>query len=132
VAFGHPPLALASIKHTSAFPRRVSLGLCKSFRPKRRGRRECRVHAAPAVSRAKLCKETHTSIQVQSEALRHSPRNGFTAYAALSPATNSSCHRHRRIKGFVAPGWADQNLRRLDTSNGCQDHTVLPYAETAV
>jgi hypothetical protein len=25
-------------------------------------------------------------------------RNGFTAYALLSPATNSSCHRRRRIK----------------------------------
>jgi hypothetical protein len=62
------------------------------------------------------------------EALRHSLRNGFTAYAALSPATNSSCHRHRRIEGLVAPGWARKNLRRLDTSNGCQDHTVLPYA----
>jgi hypothetical protein len=33
--------------------------------PKKRGRRECRVHAAPAVSCAKLCEETHTSIQVQ-------------------------------------------------------------------
>jgi hypothetical protein len=64
-------------------------------------------------------------------AIRHSLRNGFTAYAALSPATNSSCHRHRRISGFVAPGWADENLRRLDTSNGCQDHTVLPYAATS-
>jgi hypothetical protein len=31
------------------------------------------------------------------EAIRHSLRNGFTAYAALSPATNSFCHRHRRI-----------------------------------
>src|SRR6266446_5928332 len=29
---------------------------------------------------------------------RHSPRNGFTAYCVLSPATNSSCHRHPRIK----------------------------------
>ena len=61
-------------------------------------------------------------------AFRHSPHNGFTAYAALSPATNSSCHRHRRIHGFVEPGWVRKNLRRLDTSNGCQDHTVLPYA----
>ena len=86
------------------------------------------MHAAPAVSCAKLCKETHMSIQVQSEALRHSPRNGFTAYATLSPATNSSCHRHRRIEGSVAPGWARENLRRFDTSNGCQDHAVLPYA----
>jgi hypothetical protein len=62
------------------------------------------------------------------ETLRHPPRNGFTAYAVLSPATNSSCHRHRRIEGFVAPGWARKNLRRFDTSNGCQNHTVLPYA----
>jgi hypothetical protein len=30
-----------------------------------RGRRESRVRAAPAVSRARVCKETHTSIQVQ-------------------------------------------------------------------
>jgi hypothetical protein len=62
------------------------------------------------------------------ETLRHPPRNGFTAYAVLFPATNSSCHRHRRIEGFVAPGWARKNLRRFDTSNGCQNHTVLPYA----
>src|SRR5260221_7644275 len=64
------------------------------------------------------------------EAIRHSLRNGFTAYGALSPATNSSCHRHRWISGLVAPGWADENLRRFDTSNGCQNHTFLPYAAT--
>src|SRR6266700_5776735 len=28
----------------------------------------------------------------------------------------------------LAPGWAAVNLRRLDTSNGCQDHTLLPSA----
>src|SRR5260370_39855838 len=65
-----------------------------------------------------------------SRSIPASLRNGFTAYAALSPATNSSCHRHRRINGFVAPGWANKNLRRLDTSNGCRNHTVLPYAAT--
>src|SRR6266436_5541630 len=32
------------------------------------------------------------------------------------------------LKVFVRPGWACKNLRRLDTSNGCQDHAVLPYA----
>jgi hypothetical protein len=31
----------------------------------KRGSRECRMRAAPAVSCAKLCEETHTSIQVQ-------------------------------------------------------------------
>jgi hypothetical protein len=35
-------------------------------------------------------------------ALRHSLRNGFTAYAALSPETNSFCLRHRRIDGVRA------------------------------
>jgi hypothetical protein len=96
-----------------------------------RGRRECRVRAAPAVSCAsctKRCAHEHTG---SAETLRHSLRNGFTAYAALSPATNSSCHRRRRIGDFAGPGWACENLRRLDTSNGCQDHTVLPYAATS-
>jgi hypothetical protein len=65
-------------------------------------------------------KKTHMSIQVQSETLRHSPRNGFTAYAALSPATNSSCHRHRRIEGFVAPGWADQTSADLTPATGAR------------
>ena len=92
------------------------------------GNAGCTLHPRSHVPNC--AKETHMSIQVQSEALRHSPRNGFTAYAVLSPATNSSCHRHQRIDGFATPGWADENLRRLDTSNGCQDHTVLPYAAT--
>ena len=63
--------------------------------------------------------------------LRHSLRNGLTAYAALSPATNSSCHRHRRIEGFAKTRSGSKNLRRLDTSNGCQDHTVLPSAASS-
>ncbi len=51
----------------------------------------------------------------------------LTAYSELSPATNSSCHRRRRIKVLPNPvGLA--HLRRLDTSNGCQDHTALPSA----
>ena len=51
----------------------------------------------------------------------------LTAYGALSPETNSSCLRRRRIDDV--PIRLDQtHLRRLDTSNGCQDHTVLPSA----
>src|SRR5712691_1012364 len=34
---------------------------------------------------------------------RHPLRNGFTAYAVLSPATNSSCHRRRRILRLLDP-----------------------------
>jgi hypothetical protein len=51
----------------------------------------------------------------------------LTAYVVLSPATNSSCHRHRRIKVHRNPVGLE-DLRQLDTSNGCQDHTVLPSA----
>src|SRR6266436_2763760 len=54
-------------------------------------------------------KTKHTSVvtTVTPEIARHSPRNGFTAYFVLSPATNSSCHRHPRIKGLSEPGRAD-------------------------
>ena len=33
------------------------------------------------------------------------------------------------IMTVARPGFA--NLRRLDTSHGCQDHTVLPYAASS-
>jgi hypothetical protein len=98
--------------------------------PKKRGRGECRVRAAPAVSCAKAVRKSAHEHTGSAESIRHSLRNGFTAYIALSPATNSSCHRRRRIGGLVEPGWARKDLRRLDTSNGCQDHAVLPYAAT--
>jgi hypothetical protein len=90
------------------------------------GNAGCALHPRSRVQVCtKKCAHEHTG---SAEAIRHSLRNGFTAYAALSPATNSSCHRHRRINGFARPGRTCENLRRLDTSNGCQDHTVLPYA----
>jgi hypothetical protein len=41
---------------------------------------------------AKWVKKTHTSIQVQRRAIRHSLRNGFTAYIALPG-----------VSGFLAP-----------------------------
>src|SRR5438105_15810742 len=95
-----------------------------------RGRREDRVRAAPAVSCAmctRKCAHEHTG---PAESIRPSLRNGLTAYAALSPETNSSCLRHRRIDGFANPVGLRESLRRFDTSHGCQDHTVLPYAIT--
>src|ERR1700716_2068310 len=54
----------------------------------------------------------------------------LTAYFVLSPATNSSCHRHQRIKACPRPV-GPTCLRQLDTSNGCQDHTALPSATTS-
>src|SRR5436305_523463 len=56
----------------------------------------------------------------------------LTAYFVLSPATNSSCHRHPRIKGLYKARSGTTYLRGFNTSNGCQDHTALPYAESIV
>jgi hypothetical protein len=42
---------------------------------------------APAASRAKMIKHTSVVTTVTPEITRHSPRNGFTAYFALSPVT---------------------------------------------
>jgi hypothetical protein len=53
------------------------------------------------------------------EALRHSLRNGFTAYFVLSPATGLSCHR--RPQEASLPG-------NLTPASGRQDHTTSPSA----
>ena len=53
----------------------------------------------------------------------------LTAYCALSPATNSFCHRRQRIKTCRSPV-GPTHLRWLSISNGCQNHTPSPYAAT--
>src|ERR1700741_1498933 len=78
-------------------------GLLKFLIPQMRGSRECRVLAAPAVSCAmctRKCAHEHTGT---AGALRHSLRNGFTAYAALSLETNSFCLHHYRFDGSTDP-----------------------------
>ena len=75
----------------------------------------------------KIVRRTAHEHTGSAETLRHSPRNGFTAYAVISSATNSSCHRRCRLDGSSIR--LDRSShRQLDTSNGCRDHTVLPYA----
>ena len=119
-------------EYDSAFSLLKKPELCMNFSlQKRRGSRECRVRAAPAVSCAKCKKEAHTSIQVQSE------QSGIPCAMALrlipcSPRrANSSCHRRCRLDGSSIR--LDRcRHRQLGTSNGCRDHTVLPYATSAV
>jgi hypothetical protein len=50
-------------------------------------------------ARSLVCKKQHTSIvtTVTPEITRHSPRNGSTAYFALSPVTRLCCHRRLRF-----------------------------------
>jgi hypothetical protein len=49
---------------------------------------------------------------------RHSLRNGFTAYSALSPVTGLVCHRRLRKLPFTD----------LTPASGRQDHTTSPSA----
>ena len=95
--------------------------MLRNFPPSEiRGRRECRVRAAPAVSCAmctRRCAHEHTG---SAEAIRHSLRNGFTAYNALSPVIGLSCHRHFR-RYF---------RKSLTPASRRQDHTSSPYAYT--
>ena len=86
--------------------------------PRNGGCRECRVLAAPAVScamSAKECAHEHTGT---AEAVRHSLRNGLTAYAVVSPEPNSSGLRHCRISGSSKPGWASQTSVSLAPATG--------------
>ena len=89
------------------------------------------MHAAPAVSCAKLCKEAHTSIQVQTE------QSGIPCAMVLRLMP---CSPRRRIRLVTVVGGLIARLcpvgpaclRGLGASNGRQDHTVLPYANSAV
>src|SRR3954449_10055060 len=62
--------------------------------PRKRGRRECRVRDAPAVSRAKSGKHTRSSPQVH-RSNRHSPRNGFNGLLRdlVSAESDRMCER---------------------------------------
>jgi hypothetical protein len=115
-------------RHSIAIPRREAPEVLRFVSPKEnRGRRESRVRAAPAVSCANVYKKTHTSIQVQRR------QSGLPCAMVLRLMPRSprrrirSCHRHRRIKVCQSPV-GPTHLRQFSTSNGCQDHTVLPYA----
>ena len=77
----------------------IARGLPVTLPSTNRGRREDRVLAAPAVSRAICANKNAHEHTGSAEAFRPSLRSGFTAYAALSPETNSSCLRRCRLDG---------------------------------
>ena len=107
----------------SAFsPHRSARVLRRLTLAKRRGRREDRVRAAPAVSCATRTAENAHEHTGSAETLRPSPRNGFTAYSALSLVT-----------GFVATiASGNLFLKSLTPASGRQDHAISPSASRAV
>ena len=93
--------------YTLAISRQVCPSVTCNFPPSPvRGRRECRAPDAPAAARGVVV-NTRVSHHGHTGNTRHSPRNGFTAYFALSPVTGLSCHCRQRNR-----------FRQLDASVG--------------
>ena len=86
--------------------------------------------AAPAVSRAKMHTEVRTRAYRYSRSIPAFPAQWFYGLCRAP---------RRRIRLVTVIGEltalrarsGSQHLRRLDTSNGRQDHTVLPYASAS-
>ena len=121
VAMGIASLHPSYDRHTFAISRRDAPEVFHFDCPsENRGRREDRVRAAPAVSRAiahKECAHEHTG---SAEAARPSLRSGFTAYFVLSP-----------VNGSFATVAAWKPPRDLTPAPRRQDHTTSPYASCA-
>jgi hypothetical protein len=124
-------------KHSVAISPRISLEFCSNVPPSSyRGRRECRTLGASAAACA-VVESTRVSHHGHAGNIRHSPRNGFTAYFALSPVTGLSCHRHRRdakhhrqLDASVgASGPHDFAVRKVALSSAAQPASIAsqPY-----
>ena len=74
------------------------------------GNAGCLLHPRSRVQCVEECAHEHTGT---AGARRHSLRNGLTAYAALSPATNSFVTVASRIEDLSKPGWADASPQSL-------------------
>ena len=110
-------------RHEFTISRRDTLEVCLDFHPQEtRGRRESRMHAAPAVSCAKGTRKKRTRAYRFSGGNPTFPAQWFTAYSVLSPVTGLSCHR--RPREVLLPA-------NLTPASGRQDHTASPSATTA-
>src|SRR4029453_6832601 len=82
---GHPPSRVTTTEYALAISRHNAPEACQKLPALLvRGRREDRVLAAPAVSRAICAKQNCTRAYRAAGAFRPSLRNGFTAYFVLS------------------------------------------------
>ena len=118
-------------EHKPAFSRR-DLRPSLAFRPPLReegaGNAGCTLHPRSRVQIA--LGNTHTSIQVQP---KHS---GIPCAMALRLMPRSPRRRIRLVtvvggSRLIKLGRVDAASAQLGTSNGCQDHTVLPYASAS-
>jgi hypothetical protein len=123
-----PPSRTMTTEYDCAFPRRVSPGSCDNVSPKierAQGMPGAGWHPRSRVQNA--LRNAHTSIQVQ-------PKQPGIPRAMVLRLISCSPWRRIRLASIAGEltariarsGFA--NLRRLDASNGRQNHTVLPYA----
>src|SRR6266849_1593822 len=88
--FVAPLLAMTALLIPNVSPRSRGAMLPKFARTlENRGRRESRVRAAPAVSRANAHSKNAHEHTGSAENIRPSLRNGFTAYFVLSPVSRA-------------------------------------------
>jgi hypothetical protein len=112
---GHPPSRVTTSEGVLAA--RFRPRFCKFGAPLlKRGRRECRVHAAPAVSCANCAKKAHTSIQ-GSGGSPTSPAQWLYGLLRALPGE----------RALLPPSLADRSAS-LTPASRRQDHTTSPYA----
>ena len=107
---------VVSSRQTSLAPRRVAPGVCIGLAPSRQ-----RAQGMPGAGRnpwPACSKKSRRQLPQVQPIIRHSLRNGFNAYSALSPGTGLSCSRHL----------AFSYTRSLASASGGQDHTPSPSA----
>jgi hypothetical protein len=113
-------LCVAISEHGFVFSRHDLPEVCISAVPQKEGAGNagCALHPRSRVQGCtKKGAHEHTG---SAEAIRHSLRNGFTAYAVLSPATNSSCHRRSRIGGASQTRLGDFASASLTPATGAR------------
>ena len=84
-----------------------------------RGRGEARVHAAPAVSRARCQRRTRTRAYRFSGGSPAFPAQWLYGFLRALPGDRLVCHRYQRDASIIAS---------LTPASGRQDHTTSPYA----
>jgi hypothetical protein len=111
-------------RYDFAFSRRDAPGvLLETLPSKNRGRREDRMRAAPAVSRAMCIKECCTRAYRFSGEHPAFPAQWLYGLLRARPGDRLSCHHHSR-RTFVPV--------HLTPAPGRQAHTTSPYAQAAL
>jgi hypothetical protein len=118
---------VACTEYNSAIPRRDAPEVFKSHSPRKKegaGNAGCALHPR---SRVQKSVETHTSIQGSGEHPTFPAQWLYGLCRALPGDEFVFASVTGGLKDCPDPVGSTL-LRRLDTSNGCRDHTVLPYA----